>query len=141
MYAFYDCQHRLRGVGFPWKIWSDTSVYDPDSWRPPCSFPLSPGDVVPLVLDFVRGTVWSCYGVNVTYPLRFHRQCEHCTHIEALSCDLWVPPITTVPTPPHGSTITASLNIPAVLPSQLPRINGWYTKTRLYHILCQAVPI
>jgi hypothetical protein len=26
-------------------------------------------------------------------------------------------------------------------PSQLPRTVGWYTKTRLYHILYQAIPI
>jgi hypothetical protein len=71
----------------------------------------------------------------------FHRQCEHCTLPEAPSCAIWVPVVTAAPTPPHDSAITASPDIPAVLPSQLPRITGWYTKTRLYHILCQVVPI
>jgi hypothetical protein len=77
----------------------------------------------------------------VTYPLRFHRQCEHRTHPEAPSCALWASAITAVPTLSHGSTIIASPNIPAVLPSQLPRTTDWYAKTRLYHILCQVVPI
>jgi hypothetical protein len=26
----------------------------------------------------------------VTYPLRFHRRCEHRTHPEAPSCALWI---------------------------------------------------
>jgi hypothetical protein len=30
---------------------------------------------------------------------------------------------------------------PIGLPSQLSRTAGWYTKTRLYHILCQAILI
>jgi hypothetical protein len=30
---------------------------------------------------------------------------------------------------------------PSGLPSQLPRIAGWYAKTRLYHVLRQAIPI
>jgi hypothetical protein len=30
---------------------------------------------------------------------------------------------------------------PSGLPSQLPRTAGWYAKTRLYHILCLAIPI
>jgi hypothetical protein len=30
---------------------------------------------------------------------------------------------------------------PSGLPSQLPRTAGWYAKTRLYLILCQAIPI
>jgi hypothetical protein len=30
---------------------------------------------------------------------------------------------------------------PSGLPSQLPRTAGWYAKTRLYHVLCQAIPI
>jgi hypothetical protein len=30
---------------------------------------------------------------------------------------------------------------PSGLPLQLPRIASWYTKTSLYHILCQAIPI
>jgi hypothetical protein len=32
-------------------------------------------------------------------------------------------------------------DISVVLPSQLPCTTGWYAKTRLYHKLCQAVPI
>jgi hypothetical protein len=72
---------------------------------------------------------------------RFHRQCEHRIHPEAPSCALWVPAVIAVPTPPHGSAIAASTNIPAVLPSQLLRTASWYAKTRLYHILCQAIPI
>jgi hypothetical protein len=76
----------------------------------------------------------------VTYPLRFHHQCEHHTHLEASSCALWVPAIAAVPTPSHGSAIVASPNIPAVLPSQLPRTTDWYAKTKLHHILCQDVP-
>jgi hypothetical protein len=57
------------------------------------------------------------------------------------SCALWVSAIAALPTPSHDSTIVASLNIPAVLPSQLPHIAGWYAKTSLYHILRQVVPI
>jgi hypothetical protein len=77
----------------------------------------------------------------VTYPLRFHHQCEHHTHPKAPSCAIWVPVIKVVPTPSHGPAIAASPNILAVLPSQLPRATGWYAKTKLYHILCQAIPI
>jgi hypothetical protein len=71
----------------------------------------------------------------------FHCQCEHRNHPEAPSYALWVPAIATVPTPSLGSAITALLNILAVPPSQLARTAGWYTKTRLYHILCWVVPI
>jgi hypothetical protein len=46
-----------------------------------------------------------------------------------------------VPTPSHGSAIAASPDIPMVLPSQLPRTAGWYTKTIVYHKLCQAILI
>jgi hypothetical protein len=42
---------------------------------------------------------------------------------------------------PSSSAIAASPNILAVLPSQLPCTAGWYAKTKLYHILCQAIPI
>jgi hypothetical protein len=77
----------------------------------------------------------------VTYPLRFYRQCEHRTHPEAPSCALWVPTISAVLRLSHRSAIAASLNIPAVLPSQLLCTTSWYAKTRLYHILCQVVPI
>jgi hypothetical protein len=55
-----------------------------------------------------NGFIWL-----VTYPLRFHRQHEHRTHPEAPSCDLWVPAVTALPKPSHGSAITASPNIPA----------------------------
>jgi hypothetical protein len=57
------------------------------------------------------------------------------------SCALWVPTVSAIPTLSHSSAIAASLNIPAVLLSQLPRTTGWYAKTRLYHKLCQVVPI
>jgi hypothetical protein len=71
----------------------------------------------------------------VTYPLRFHHQCEHRTPPEASSCALWVPAITALYIPFHGSFIAASPNIPTVLQSQLPRTAGWYAKASLYHIL------
>jgi hypothetical protein len=54
---------------------------------------------------------------------------------------LRVPAIAALPIPSHYSAITTSLNISAVLPSQLPRTAGWYAKTRFYHILRQVIPI
>jgi hypothetical protein len=74
------------------------------------------------------------------YPLMFHHQCQQRTDPEAPSCALWVPAVTTIPTLSHGSAIVASPNILTALPSQLPHTTNWYAKTRLYHILCQAVP-
>jgi hypothetical protein len=55
-----------------------------------------------------------------TYPLRFHRQHEHCTHPEAPSCALWVPAIAALPTPSHGSANATSSNIPAVCHRSFP---------------------
>jgi hypothetical protein len=66
----------------------------------------------------------------VTYPLRFHRRCEHRTHPESPSCALWVPAIAAAPTPSHGSAITAPPNIPVVL----PRLNSTTYCDRTYHI-------
>jgi hypothetical protein len=63
------------------------------------------------------------------------------THPEAPSCAIWVPAIAAIPTPSHYLAIVASPNIPVVLPLQLHRTASSYAKTKLYHILCQAVPI
>jgi hypothetical protein len=56
----------------------------------------------------------------VTYPLRFHRRCEHHTHPEALSCTLCVPAIAALPTLSHGSAIVAPPSIPAVCHRSFP---------------------
>jgi hypothetical protein len=81
-----------------------------------------------------KAVQWSHLACNILTEVS--PQCEHRTHPKAPSCALCVPTIVAVPTPSHGSAIAASPNIPAVLPSQLPRRAGWYAKTKLYHILC-----
>jgi hypothetical protein len=75
----------------------------------------------------------------VTYPLRFHRQRENRTHLEAPSCALWVPAIAALPTPSHGSAIAALPNIPAVchrsfpaMPVGTPRLDSTIYYVRLY---------
>ena len=80
----------------------------------------------------------------VTYPLRFHRRREHRTHPEAPSCALWVPAITGLPTPSHGSAIAASPNIPAIchrsFPAQpvgTPRLDSttYYVRSYPYRLM------
>jgi hypothetical protein len=45
------------------------------------------------------------------------------------------------PLVPYGFSHHSLTEHPSGLPSQLPHTAGWYAKTRLYHILRQAVPI